>query len=113
VVSVVAAAVCMIGSLFGEPTIQDVTLQSKQNVTPSGDNLHPMKWWLTSALALSVVVLAALFLLRWQITPGPRDNYLGEPTALRLDRWTGEIVTCGVKVTPGWTPGPGKTLECD
>ena len=66
------------------------------------------------AIAASGVLIAAavLFVFRWDTVPGPRSSHTGEATVVRVDRWTGEIVSCEVRLTPGYSPGPGNVLEC-
>ncbi len=71
--------------------------------------------WLTPA---AIVVAGALcagtvaVVFRWETLPGPRDSMLGEPTAIRVDRWTGTIEKCGVRFTGNYLPGPDQALEC-
>lgn len=60
------------------------------------------------AILVGCGLLAAsiAFVFRWDLIPITGG-------AFRLDRWSGEIRSCQIRMTVTYLPGPGNRVECD
>jgi hypothetical protein len=54
-----------------------------------------------------------LFHFRWESVATTPNAVTGAPSEIRINRWTGEIVTCEVRVTATTSVAPGNKLECE